>query len=945
MRSAFLAVILVLALVSGSGMAVAQTNLIADPGFEEEAAAGRGSWSGTQNAGQALFDRSADRPHSGRCAGKVVCRPGDVYARWVYRAPDLFASVKRSDRLELSFWYRASASLGDALVQINHDVAPGWRQYTLRPLKATGDAWAHYEAVFSVDVDPNGSGEVQLRGTTDKTGDQEACFDDVCLQVVGHEEPRRGVVVLGDPGLGLTGTYSPDGRIVFDGRPTQEWEFMATGTGVTGLTVNFPDEMVMQVNHASAIDEGGRLRALGRLHLDLQGRPFATATAFRMEHDLRRSVITAVAETADGPVRVTIRAHVPRDVIRVDVEDARKTPGAVTIRLEEDAPSEVTAGEDGSVCLWHVNPDSGGAINDGDRAWLGGRTFGLAIATDRATPNLSERTIALPAGAHHSLLLAGVSVLGGRQAFATAAEGPLRNAKRAGAERFVTTHEAWWRDFWAQASFEPDDQDGIVLCHRAAFDLYRYCLACCASERRETPVRFQIDLFRYHLRHNDWMTGLICAVEQYQSFYGAVRTGNWEPLRGLAAFYQRNLPSYRSAARRVYGHAGARIPMWQTPMVLTPPTDGNPQPPPTGIPKSAYNGENPAGALWVLALLCDMVQITGDHAFADDTLRALATDLVEFVRLQYPQRENGRMVIAPCNAGETWQGVRDPAEMVCALRLALPKLIAVGKARRWDRALTSGWEELLAATPTVPRGHLKYEGPDVLPVVLPGDELVPAADMSACEPYVLPWSQGKPHYQLNAQHTELYAIWPAKLVLRSEADRDTALRSYRERLFQHHWDGWNLDVVFAASLGLRDEVAGWSGEHFAHTFVLPCGLARETAPTNPAAPAMPESPSLQGMGTGVIPMLEMLLQDYPGQLVVLPCWPENVPVSFVLYSPHAGRVQVRYRPGGGLEVLLERPCAVSSPMGVSLRVGRGTEPNHNSGPSLDGPSRSTAARG
>jgi len=115
------------------------------------------------------------------------------------------------------------------------------------------------------------------------------------------------------------------------------------------------------------------------------------------------------------------------------------------------------------------------------------------------------------------------------------------------------------------------------------------------------------------------------------------------------------------------------------------------------LTESQYNGENPAGALWVLALLCDMVDLSGDDKFADGTLRTLATDLVEFVRLRYPQREQGRMVIAPCNAGETWQGVRDPAEMVCALRLALPRLIAVGRNQRWDRALIAGWEELLAA--------------------------------------------------------------------------------------------------------------------------------------------------------------------------------------------------------------------------------------------------------
>jgi hypothetical protein len=99
--------------------------------------------------------------------------------------------------------------------------------------------------VFTVAVNPTGGGEVQLRGTTDRTGDQVAYFDDVWLEVVGHEEPRRDVVVLGNAALGLTGFYHPEGRVNFDGRPVEDWEFMATGTGVTGLTVNFPDELIV----------------------------------------------------------------------------------------------------------------------------------------------------------------------------------------------------------------------------------------------------------------------------------------------------------------------------------------------------------------------------------------------------------------------------------------------------------------------------------------------------------------------------------------------------------------------------------------------------------------------------------------------------------------------------------------------------------------------------
>jgi len=726
---------------------------------------------------------------------------------------------------------------------------------------------------------------------------------------------------------GPFGQYHPDGRVTFAARPAREWEFMATGTGVTGLTVYFPDEMVMQVNHSAAIDEAGKLRALGRIHLDLDGRPFANAAAFRMEHDLRRSVIRAIAETPDGPVRVEIRAHVPCDVIRVDIEDGRKTPGALTLRLEEDAPSKDEYTPESGLRLWHENPTAGpdveeampSALEGAVFRGLSGRAFGLAIRCESAAVRIAERTVTLPANPRHSLSIAGISTLGGGNAFAETARTRLAKARDDGAGAFVASHEAWWREFWARASFEPEDPAGVVLRHKAAFDLYRYFLACCAGEHRETPVRFQIDLFRYHLRQHDWLALMLCAVEQYQSYYGALRTGDWGALRNLGAFYVHNLPQYRDYARRVYGCGGARIPMGSRAPALRAAPPASPASTPAGVAKVAYNGENPAGTFWVLALLCDLVDLAGDDGLASETLLPLATDLVEFVRQRYPGRENRRMVIAPCNAGETWQGVRDPAEMVCALRTALPRLIAVGRTAGWPAELIAGWEALLAAVPEIPRGRLEYRNAETLPVIVPADRLAPAADMSACEAYVLPWSQGKPHYQLNAQQTELHAIWPAKLVLRTPAERETALASYRERLWTDMRDGWNLDSTFAACLGLWDDARREYAAHFDHTFTLPCGLARETAPSNPTTKTdignwIPESPSLQGLGTGILTVLEMLLQDYPDKLIVLPCWPADVPVSFALYSPYAGRVEVSYRPGQELSVKTERPLPVESPL-------------------------------
>jgi len=76
------------------------------------------------------------------------------------------------------------------------------------------------------------------------------------LTVGGPSHLRR--VATGGLAGGVTGIYDPSGRVRFETRPIREWEFMATGTGVTGVTVNFPEEMVLQVNHSAAIDEGGK---------------------------------------------------------------------------------------------------------------------------------------------------------------------------------------------------------------------------------------------------------------------------------------------------------------------------------------------------------------------------------------------------------------------------------------------------------------------------------------------------------------------------------------------------------------------------------------------------------------------------------------------------------------------------------------------------------------
>jgi lysophospholipase L1-like esterase len=713
------------------------------------------------------------------------------------------------------------------------------------------------------------------------------------------------------------GVYSTDGRIVFASRPANEWEFMATGTGVTGITVTCAQKLIFQFNHSAGIDETGAVRALGRMHLDLAGSPFASGTAFRMEHDLRRSVIDVMATTPTGSVQVSIRASIPDDAVQLQVEDQRTIPGPVRLWFEDDAPMHSTVALPKVMVRWHENPPTGSGINNSTRAWLAGRAFGLAVnATAGNGVECTEHEMRLPAVRRQSVYVLGLSTPAGVNAFERILAARLAQARRGGDEGFIARHAAWWQLWGERSSFEPIDASGRLVRYKAAFDLYRYYMACAAGDHRETPVRFQMDAFRYHLRQHDWLTYGICAVELYQGISPCLRTGDWEALRSQFHYYGANLPHYQHLAASRYGTHGAAIPMAQTPWLITPPgpLSGVKRPASPQINDVRYNGENPAGSLFMLALMCDYVDVSGDDAFANAILHVLAKEVMTCFRERYPHTPGQPMTFYPCNAGETWQFVKNPTEVVCAYRMALTRLLEVGERLGWNEDLST-WRTMLEATPPIPRGTLQGDANDpcAKPELLPGNLLVPAEDMGDCHSYELPWTAPRKAYRLNRQHTELYAIWPCKMVLRHKVMREIARKSYEARRWPHLPTGWALDVVFAACLGLTREVSGWFDKHFQMTYTLPCGLAFEEGPVNPKQPSLPECPSLQGMGTGMVSVVEMLMQDYPDELILLPCWPPDIPVKFSLYSPFAGKVEVQYMPNTPLRVMTEKE--------INVRVG------------------------
>jgi hypothetical protein len=108
--------------------------------------------------------------------------------------------------------------------------------------------------------------------------------------------------------------------------------------------------------------------------------------------------------------------------------------------------------------------------------------------------------------------------------------------------------------------------------------------------------------------------------------------------------------------------------------------------------------------------------------------------------------------------------------------------------------------------------------------------------------------------------------------------------------------------------------------HFPATVRCPGGFSFEESPTVPQERTIPQIPSMQGMGTSVCHIYEMVCREQDGAILLLPAWPLDKALRIALYSPLAGRLEIDYTPGGPVKVNSERLVSFGVVLGSPLKI-------------------------
>lgn len=438
--------------------------------------------------------------------------------------------------------------------------------------------------------------------------------------------------------------------------------------------------------------------------------------------------------------------------------------------------------------------------------------------------------------------------------------------------------EEWWREYFEKSWICLQENNEELWKIGRNYQLFRYMMGCCYDSF--WPVKFNGGLFtfdpglvgesewrrdplKYTPDYRLWGGGSHTIQNQRLLYWPLLKSGDFEMMPQHFEFFNRTLGTAKRRVKHHFGIEGAAYAEQVGTYGLCCGCNqewGNK----SGLPcvQIRYLFSN---SLETILMILDYHAFTGANIgryldFIDSILK--------FYDGFYPENDrDGKMILYPANALESYHVVKNPVDAIAGLDCVLERLehLELPEITAEQREF---WKYLRRRIPPLPVREKQ------------GRKILAYAE-------TLSWRH-------NCEIPELYPVFPYNRfgLLKDDPEglamaQDTAeLAPESEEQLSHV--SWHPTGIQYARLGMKEEAVEFLKKK------LGDGPFRFPAFWGPGHDWVPDH---NWGGSGMIQLQEMLMQTDGSKIAILPCWPEGVDVSFKLYAPQNTVVECRYEAG------------------------------------------------
>jgi hypothetical protein len=271
----------------------------------------------------------------------------------------------------------------------------------------------------------------------------------------------------------------------------------------------------------------------------------------------------------------------------------------------------------------------------------------------------------------------------------------------------------------------------------------------------------------------------------------------------------------------------------------------------------------------LVTMALDYYEHTGDEAFLAQKVLPTAEAVLAFFDEYYDVDADGKLVMHPSQAVETWWDCTNPMPELAGLHAVTARLLAL-PARLTTPAQRTAWTALRKKLPALPTREVDGE-----------QAFAPAERFEN---------------KRNSENPELYCVFPFRLASFNRPNAPLAVNALAHRWNKGHV-GWRQDSIFMAYLGLTDEarrnlVARARRWHAGSRFPAFWGPNYDWVPDQDHGGVLMKA--FQAMLMQAEPATG---SPYDDTIYLLPAWPKDWNVDFRLHAPRGTTVECTFRDG------------------------------------------------